>query len=153
MGVALLTACGGSSGETAAGSRAERLWVVNAAALIGDLQADILLSTRGGDDVASARRAMQTEGDVYLLLVAYGLFGDCGQKVEQLGTPNARLQQVRRTLAAACRHLERSASLFTRAMTGSQPAALVAATQTALRVTPLLERAKSELAAVGGESG
>ena len=48
------------------------------------------MSTTGGANLASARRAARDLNAVYLLLVAYGDFGDCNRELAAAGTPGAR---------------------------------------------------------------
>jgi hypothetical protein len=131
----------------------EREWVDNAAGFIDNLGDTLALSANGGSDLASARRALRDESDLYALVVAYTRFGGCQETLLNLGVPARRMRKVENTLTLACRRLERSSALFTQAVTGSDASALLAATQTALRASPLLYRAKAELDAVRSSSG
>jgi hypothetical protein len=151
--VALLAGCGGTGPErdrsaqarAAAAAKAERQWIDNAGRLIDDLNESVLLSASGGSTVASARKALHDDSDLYGLIVAHSRFGACEQTLLNAGAPGARLRAVDRTLTAACRRLEHASVLFTVSMKHSDPNALLAATRTALGTTPLLERARAQL--------
>lgn len=143
-------ACGGGTSpvDVRNGSPAEREWIDNTRALIRTLRSDILLSASGGANLATARRALSDQSAVYTMLVAYSLFGDCGHSLAGAGLPSRRTEATARTLASACRRLERASALFQKAMTRRDPAALLEATRTAEDATPLLVGASSELDAV-----
>jgi hypothetical protein len=128
--------------------RAERQWIDNAGRLIDDLQESVLLSASGGSDLASARKALHDDSDLYGMLVAHTRFGGCRQTLLNAGTPDHRLRQVDRTLTTACHRLERASDLFTVSIKRSDPGVLLSATRAALKAAPLLERAKVELDAV-----
>lgn len=132
---------------------AERQWIDNAARFIDKLNEDVLLSANGGSDLASARRALHDESALYALVVAYTFFGGCGDTLHNLGTPTDRLRTAEQTMASACRRLERAAALFTRAATRSDPASLLAASQTALKTSPLIYRAKRQVDALRSGAG
>src|SRR5438093_5206004 len=136
----LLAGCGHASKPP---PPTEREWVDNAAGFIDGLANSLELSANGGSDLASARRALRDESDLYAMVVAYTRFGGCRETLFNIGVPVPRMRKVERTLRLACGRFERSAALFTRAITGSDPKALLAATQTALRASPLLYRAKA----------
>jgi hypothetical protein len=146
---ASLVACGGATTAaqplSAPQSKTERDWIDNASRLIDDLDQNVLLSANGGADLESARRALRNDSDLYVMIVAYTFFGGCGQTLVNAGSPSRRLLPAARTLASACRRLERSSTLFTRATTRSDPGALLAASRIALRTSPLLSRARAEL--------
>jgi hypothetical protein len=156
LALLLATACGGVAFLAACGTEAakpprpapERQWSDNAAVFIDNLGSSLQLSANGGGDLASARRALQSNSDIYAMLVAYTRFGGCAETLRNVGVPTRRFHRVARTLRLACNRLERSASLFTRAMQGSDPRLLLAATHTALGASPLLYQAKVELDAV-----
>jgi hypothetical protein len=131
----------------------ERLWIENAAGFIDSLGDGVLLSANGGVNLASARIAIRNESDIYAMLVAYTRFGECDETLVNVGTPNRRVRGVERTLTAACRRFERAATLFTLAMTRSDPSLLLVATRTSLKTSPLLYRARAQLDAVRGSLG
>ena len=138
-----LTACGGTSNTPLAG--AEHEWVANTGGVIDELERDVLLAGSGGDTLRAARQALRNESNLYTILVAYTDFGGCNHMVSAAGTPPVRFARVERTLAAACALLQRAAALFTRAATRHDARALVTATRTTLRASPILVRAKAEL--------
>lgn len=148
----LLAACGSSSASPRVDSAAERQWVANAGSLIGTLESDVLMSTVGGANLATARRALTDDSDVMTMLVAYDLFGDCGRSLANAGTPAPQASGVVQTLIAACSRLERASTLFQEAMTRRVPRPLLAASREVLTAEPLLERADSELAALRSRS-
>jgi hypothetical protein len=151
--VVLLGGCGGTvegprraqQPSAADAAHAQRQWADNAGRLIDDLRESVLLSASGGSTVASARRAMHDDSDLYGLIVAHTRFGGCEQTLLNAGSPGAKQRAVDRTLTAACRRLEHASSLFTVSMTHSDPEALLAATRAALATAPLLERARAQL--------
>ena len=149
LAVLLLTGCGGNGRP----SVAERQWMDNVAGLIADLGDGVVLSSSGGNDLASARKALHDESDLYAMVIAYTRFGGCQKTMLNLGAPNARLRHVSQALATACRRFERASALFTVAMERSDPKVLLAATRTALQAAPLLYRAEAELNEVRGSRG
>ena len=130
------------------GSLAAREWVDNAARFVQQLQQDITISAAGGANIASARRAVENESAVYLLLVAYGDFGDCNRELAAAGTPSAHERAAAAVVISACRPLERASALFTRAMQRNDPKALLAATRIAATAAPTLVRALAALEAL-----
>lgn len=147
----LLAGCGGNGRVQP--SVAERQWMDNAAGLIADLGDGVVLSSSGGNDLPSARKALHDESDLYAMVIAYTRFGGCQKTMLNLGAPNAKLHNVERALGTACRRFERASNLFTVAMERSDPNVLLAATRTALEAAPLLYRAEAELNAVRGSRG
>lgn len=143
-----LGACGGPSAPPKADAATEREWIDNAGSLIRTLQSDVLMSTVGGANLATARRALRDESDVMTMLVAYNLFGACGPSLANAGTPGPQANGVVQTLIAACSRLERASALFTEAMARGSPRPLLAATREVLTAEPFLVRAGSELAAL-----
>ena len=143
------TGCGASSSPRpqpiAAHSPAEQIWIQNAQRFIADVQANVQLSTAGGANLATARRALTSESDLYTILVAYTNFDGCVNGLESVGTPSHRLAHIVLGLTAACRRLTRASSLFHRAVTRDEARALLAATRLALGTEPLLVAAKDEL--------
>jgi hypothetical protein len=149
--VLVLTACGSTTSlppAPAAHSAAERQWIANASNFIGQLNSDVLLSTVGGANLATARRALHDQSDVYSMLVAYDLFGDCNSALASAGTPSARAGAVDGTLVTACGKLEDASALFGRAMAKRDPSSLLAATHLVITVVPLLAQARSQLASL-----
>ncbi len=108
-----------------------------------------MLSAAGGSNLATARRTVADQDAVYLLLVAYGDFGDCNRELAAAGTPSLHGQAVASLILSACRPLERAASLFERAMRRNDPEALLAATKTSASAAPTLVRALAALEALG----
>jgi hypothetical protein len=145
---ALLAGCGSRAPAPPTPTLSERVWIDNAEHFVGTLDSDLGLTTTGGPTLADARHAMAGTSGVYTMLVAYGLFGDCGHALAAVGAPVPRAQHVVGTLVSACSRLERAAALFQRAMTRNEPKALLAATHTALAAAPLLARARLELSAL-----
>jgi len=144
---ALAAGCGGGSGPTPApaGSQAAREWIDNAARFVQQLQHDIALSAAGGSNLASARRAVSDSNTVYILLVAYGDFGDCNRELAAAGTPSRQGQRAAALIVVACRPLEQAAALFTRAMRRNDPRTLLAATRASATAAPMLVRALATL--------
>jgi hypothetical protein len=146
-----LAGCGGPTSVPAPkpGSPAERAWLEGAGRFVAELQSDLFLSASGGANLATARRAMHDQNDVYTMLVAYNLFGDCNRELADVGVPERQAGQVVTLIVSACRHLEHATTLFQAAMTREDPAALLAATRTAAAAAPLLAEARSGLAELG----
>jgi len=140
----LLAGCGGS--RTAPHS--ERQWIDNASRLIDYLDQNVELSASGGANLRTARHALHDDSDLYAMVVAYSVFGGCDEALGNIGAPSGRVRGVEKTLSAACGRFERAASLFTRAMKGSNAGALLAATRIALHASPILYRARAELDAI-----
>jgi hypothetical protein len=65
--------------------------------------------------------------------------------VSAAGMPAARFVRVERSLAGACTLLQRAALLFTQAVARHDARALLSATRTTLRASPLLVQARTEL--------
>jgi hypothetical protein len=124
----------------------------NAAGLIAQLNDEVLVSASGGDDVATARHVLADDSSLTMLLMANIAFDSCAESLRNVGTPNARLQEVRATLASACRILRRASRVFSLAARSSDAAALLKASRTSLRAMPLLQRAKLELDALRAAS-
>ena len=146
-----LGGCGAITGVHAPppGSAAERAWVDGASRFVSELQSDLFLSAAGGANLATARRAMRSTSDIYSMLVAYNLFGDCNRELGNVGVPAHRAEPVVTLIVSACRRLEHATSLFQRAMTSGSPAVLLAATRTAATAAPLLAEAQNGLARLG----
>jgi len=140
--IAALAACGGTSAPLAG---ADREWVANTGGVIDELERDVLLARSGGTTVQAARRALNDESSLYTILVAYTDFEGCRHMVSAAGKPAERLAHVERTLTAACTLLQHASVLFTQAVTRHDARALVRATRTTRRASPLLVRAKTEL--------
>jgi hypothetical protein len=85
---------------------------------------------------------------VYLLLVAYGDFGDCNRELAAAGTPSAHEREAARVILSACRPLEHASALFTRAMQRNDPEVLLAATRLSATAAPTLVRALAALEAL-----
>jgi len=112
-------------------------WQANARRLVQQLRVDIATAAVGGTTTAGAAKALRDTSDLYALLVAYSDLGGCRQMVSSTSAP----VRVARSLAPACRHLERASALFARAAQGSDPAALVRASHELALAEPALVRA------------
>jgi hypothetical protein len=144
-----LAACGTTSEQRPrAHSATERVWIDNTLRLLATVDSDIVLSTAGGGNLATARRALSSESAVYTMLVAYTFFGNCSSELRDAGTPTARAENVVEVLADACRRLSHAASLFQQAVTRNRAAPLLAAGQASLAVEPLVVRARQQLQAL-----
>jgi hypothetical protein len=113
--------------------------------VIDQLQRDLQLESAAGDTVAAARETLR--GGLYPVLVAYTDFGGCRHMVAAAGVPPKRFAEVTRALRAACALLQRSAVVFTHAVTTNDGAALLSAGRLASTASPLLVRAKVDLQA------
>ncbi|HZQ03999.1 MAG TPA: hypothetical protein VFA88_08260 [Gaiellaceae bacterium] len=142
---AVLTACGASASSREAS--AERQSAANLAGLIDQLHEDLAVTELEGDSLAAARRALRSYPDQVAALVAFDDFGSCRTMVRNAGSAVGRLHAVAATLASACRLLERAAELFTVAQTSGDAQVLLRASERALAATPLLYRARVQLAA------
>jgi hypothetical protein len=144
--VLLLAACGGSPASKPPPALSEREWVDSAGRFVEELENAILLTTHGGSDLRSARRALADDSDLYAMLVAYDDLGGCKRTLLlNVGAPPVAFRDVESTLATACRRFQRAAALFSRAVKSSDPAVLLAATRLALGASPLLYDAKARL--------
>ena len=103
------------------------------------------MSAAGGSNLASARHAVADADAVYVLLVAYGDFGDCNRELAAAGIPSRRGRAAAALVVEACKPLQRASALFTRAMQLNDPRALLAATRTSATAAPLLVRALATL--------
>jgi hypothetical protein len=146
----VLAGCGGSTARPSppAHSPAEREWLDNADRFIGILDSDVLLSTAGGANLATARHALGDESAVYAMTVAYTFFGSCGRSLANAGTPSTRESHLAETLIGACRRLQHASTLFEQAMSRGRAQTLLAATRLVLGASPLLAQAKTELASL-----
>ena len=138
-----LAACG-STAHTSATRADAPAWPSNLAILSAQLQSDVAVPAVAGDTAAAAKAALESDSDLYGLLVAYDDFGVCRGMVAATAA-DVRAARVTTALTSACRHLQRASSLFTRATTKGEPAALLAAGLEARRASPWLVRASLEL--------
>ena len=109
-GAIALAGCGTDRASSGAPDRprlADREWVDNASRFVQQLQQDISMSAAGGSNLASARRAVSDLDAVYLLLVAYGDFGDCNRELAATGRPGPHGSKAAALILSACRPLER----------------------------------------------
>jgi hypothetical protein len=113
--------------------------------VIDQLERDVVLAGSAGNTMRTARQALQHPSNLYTTLVAYTDFSGCDHMVSAAGAPAARFVHIERSLAGACTLLQRAAALFTQAVTRHDPRALLSATRTTLRASPLLVHARSEL--------
>src|SRR5262245_44834749 len=101
----LLAGCGSASTTRPAQAgpvAGERQWVDNAQRFLEGLVLDVQLSAYGGSNLASARRALRDQSDLYSLLVAYIAFDRCTRTLVDLGAPVVRLRPVADRIGAAC---------------------------------------------------
>jgi hypothetical protein len=145
---ALAAAPGRASASMRSSGTPEGVWIDNAVILITQLDQDVLTSSTGGADLATANVVLDNPSDQIALLIANVDFGGCGESVRNLGEPTSRLRQVARELAAACTILERASTLFTRAATRSDPRPLLASARLSRRASLLLRSATGELEAL-----
>jgi hypothetical protein len=138
------TGCGGTA-QSGQSRQAEREWIDNTAGVIDQLQRDLQLGSTAGSTIATARETLRS--GLYTVLVAYTDFGGCHHMVAAAGVPPEGFARVTRTLTAACRLLQRSSVLFTRAAKVDDAAALVQAGRVAASAAPLLVHAKVDLQA------
>jgi hypothetical protein len=116
--------------------------------LLGTIDSEIVLSTAGGANRATARQALRSDSAVYTMLVAYTFFGDCSRELARTGTPSARGEAVVGLLVSACGRVVHAAALFQEAMTRNRVGPLLAAGRASLAVEPLVARAREQLAAL-----
>jgi hypothetical protein len=116
-------------------------WRAAAVAVLRQLQSDVVAAEVGGTSTSSASRALRNLSDMYALSFAFTDLGGCRAMVARAGSP----PNVARELAHPCTRLERAAALFTRAVTHSQPGALVRATRQVQLAEPSLVRALARL--------
>ena len=127
-------------------SAGDRAWADSAGRFVAGLQTEILASQTGGSDLASARRAIANDNDIYTMLVDYTDFGACNRELGNVGAPAPGSEKVVRLIESACGRLERAASLFQDAMTYNRPAKLVAAARLTAAAEPTLAEAEDGLA-------
>lgn len=141
----LLAGCGGQGPARPVSAVTEREWRSNTAIIVRQLQGDIAATQIAGATTASGRAALRDESSLYGLLIAYSDFAGCREMVASAGELPPAFVRVDRQLIAGCRHLERAAKLFTRAVTRNDGTSLVAASRESGRALPPLVRAASAL--------
>jgi hypothetical protein len=147
LAAGVLAACGSTvAPPPPSHSAAARDWAQYAGRFVAGLQTEILSSQNGGSDLASARRAIANDNDIYAMLVDYTDFGGCNRELGNVGVPAAGSEKIVALIVSACGRLERAASLFQDAMTNNRPAKLLAATRLAAQAAPLLADAQDGLA-------
>jgi hypothetical protein len=112
-------------------------WRPNARQVVQQLNVDIAAASIGGTTRSAAAQALGDVSDLYALLVAYSDLGGCRSMVSAAAPP----PRVVAALEPACTHLQRAAALFARAAQGTDPAALVRATEQTVLARPHLVRA------------
>ncbi len=144
----VLSGCGGPArpAQPYAGA-ADREWVANATGVIDQLQTDVSSATPAGSGLAGARRSLHDLSDLYGLLVAYTDFGGCTRMIGGIGTAPRRYALVVTRLERACHGFEHAAVLFTRATSGDDAHALLAASREVKGAASLLYRANLAFAA------
>jgi hypothetical protein len=139
--VAVLAAGCGGHGQT----QSDREWMANARGVVEQLRGDVL-SVSGFDELATARRGLSDDSELYGLLVSYTDFGGCLHMVAAVGAEPPGRARVVELLHRACLHLQRADRLFTSAVERKEPHLLVTATREALSAVPVLDDAALELA-------
>jgi hypothetical protein len=142
---ALAIALAGTGCGARASSQNDREWDANARGVVEQLRGDVV-EVAGFDRLALARRGLRDESELYGLLVSYTDFGGCRHMVAALGAEPPGRRRASDLLRRTCVHLRRADDLFVRAVAGSAPRLLVAATREVLAGVPLLDRAALELA-------
>ena len=138
-----LAGCGGGT-HSPSGTSTQPAWPSNLGILISQLQNDVALTSLAGATRASAKAPLESDSNLYALLVAYDDFGVCRGMVAS-AAGDERAVHVTSALSAACRHLERASVLFTRATTRGEPRSLLAAGREAGLASPWLVRASLAL--------
>jgi hypothetical protein len=154
LAVAGLAGCGGQTdpGHVRV-APVEREWVDNAGGVIAQLSGDVSAAEPARPGLAGATRSLENLSELYGLLVAYTDFGGCTKMVSGIGTAPPRFAAVGHRLGAACARFERAATLFTRAASGHDPRALIAATREVKAGQALLYRATLAFAAARSAPG
>jgi hypothetical protein len=141
LAAAALAGCGAPPASHLAVGAADREWVQNANGVIDQLTGDVSDAALAGPGLRGARRSLTNLSDLYGLLVAYTDFGGCTRMVTGIGDPPARYEGVVRGLDRACAGFEHAAGLFTRAASGHDAHALLAASDEVKIAAALLYRA------------
>jgi len=123
-------------------------WTANARQVVAQLRGDVS-DLVGVDRIATARAALHDESQLFVLLVAFSDIAGCSHMRAAIGLPPPGREEAVRLLSRACVHLQRAATLFTRAVARNDPRSLIAASQAALRASGLLDRAALRLARAG----
>ncbi len=139
---AYVAACGADHGAPSRPASSE--WTANALGVIEQLRADGVAASDGAD-LASARAALRDESRLYGLVVAYTDFGGCRHMAVALGETPGGFEGTAGALAHACAHLQRAATLFTRAAADTDAPSLVAAAKAVSAAEPFLDRAELDL--------
>jgi hypothetical protein len=138
LGLAL-AACGATSERPAVSE-----WQANATGAAQQLRGDAG-EVAGLDRISAARAALHDESRLFVLLVAFGDLGGCRHMRASLGRRPPGVAAADGLFGRACAHAAQAASLFTRAVAGDDPAALVDAAREARTAIPFLERAELAL--------
>jgi len=131
--VALAVGCGG--GKLTSPPRGP--WRANAVRVLTQLHGDVTSAELGGTTSVAAGRAIRNTSTLFALLIAYTDLTACRQMIAGVDAPSPDAD----ALVRPCGDLQRASSLFTRAVTASDPASLVRATLLADRADPQLVRA------------
>jgi hypothetical protein len=154
LAVAGLTGCGGPTRDGHGDvTPADHEWVDNATGVIDQLNGDASAAKPARPGLAGARRSLSNLSELYGLLVAYADFGGCAKMVTGIGKAPPRFTGVVRRLAPACSRFERAAALFTRAASGHDARALLAASREVEAGQALLYRAMLVFAAARSAPG
>lgn len=149
-----LAGCGGPNEPTHVHvAPTDREWVENASGVIDQLNGDVSAAAPARPGLAGARRSLEDLSELYGLLVAYTDFGGCSKMVSGIGKAPPRFAGVVHRLGRACTGFERAAALFTRAASGRNARALLAASREVKASQPLLYEAMLSFAAVRSASG
>jgi hypothetical protein len=154
LAVAALAGCGGPTGPAhAGGGSVDREWVDNATGVIDQLNGDVSAAEPARPGLAGARRSLADLSELYGLLVAYADFGGCTKMVSGIGRAPPQFAVVVHRLGPACSRFERAAALFTRAASGHDAYALLAASREVKAGQGLLYRAMLAFAAARSAPG
>jgi hypothetical protein len=154
LALAGLTGCGGPSEPAhVGGASADREWVDNASGVLDQLSGDVSAALPARPGLAGARRSLGDLSELYGLLVAYTDFGGCNVMVSGMGRAPPRFVGVVRRLEPACVRFEHAAALFTRAASGHDARALLAAAREVRSGQALLYRAILAFAAARSAPG
>ena len=154
LAVAGLAGCGGPTEPAhVRAASADREWVDNATGVLDQLSGDVSAAEPARPGLAAAKRSLGDLSQLYGLLVAYTDFGGCSRMVSGIGKAPPRFADVVRRLGPACVRFERAAALFTRAASGHDARALLAASREVEAGQPLLYRATLAFAAARSAPG
>ena len=150
LAVLVLVGCAQSAATPRPEVDAKREWTANITVAIGQLRNDVSQTQLIGGAPGADQEALRDESTLYALLIAYSDLAGCRHIVASAGSPPPHAVAIGSALGSACVHLERAASLFTRAATNRDGRPLAVATHEARRALPALVRAAAALARLSG---